>query len=298
MKNATITLMVIFFLLITVSAQDTFYDVMPKSEKNKTPQDTIIYKSSSNAKEAQLNKKVSVIDDKYYYSKDNKRMILVPSQVIIMGSDDGSDIEKPAHKIKVQAFYMDETEVTNRQYKKYLKATNNKSLHRYSHMKNRKFNADDQPVVDVDYYDAAEYAKWAGKRLPTEAEWECAAKDGQNYEYATGETISPNKARYGQRISEGYPMPVKSFRPNSLGIYDLSGNVAEWVHGVIVAYPGNTEHFSGYGKLRIPRGGSWYSKEDECKTYKRSAMNISNSGGGTGFRCVIGYNEAQIKMNK
>jgi formylglycine-generating enzyme required for sulfatase activity len=301
MKNLLLVLIGVMLIWGKVNSQDTesFYNISPDETKKKfVPQDTTFYKSSSDAEKAQKMKKVRAEDERYYYAKDNKKMALIPAQTFIMGSDTGSDIEKPAHKVRMQAFYMDETEVTNAQFKKFLDATKYKPIGSLAHMKDRNFNDPSQPVVDVDYYDALEYAKWAGKRLPTEAEWECAAKDSQNYEYATGNRIYPEKAKYGERMSQGNPVPVKSYRANSCGIYDLSGNAAEWVYGVMDAYPGNKKPNSGYGKVRIPRGGSWFSKEEQCKTYSRTAMDISNSTGGVGFRCVIGYEEAKRRMEK
>ncbi len=301
MKNLLLVFLSLLMLSGKLISQDSesFYNISPDETKKKfVPQDTTFYKTDSDADKAQKLKKVRAMDERFYYAKDNKKMVLVPAQTFIMGSDKGSDIEKPAHKTKVQAFYMDETEVTNAQFEKFLKATGYKPMGSMAHMKDRNFNDPSQPVVDVDYYDALEYAKWAGKRLPTEVEWECAAKDSQNYEYATGNSITPEKARYGLRMSQGKPAPVKSYRANSRGIYDLSGNAAEWVYGVLDAYPGNKKPNAGFGKVRIPRGGSWFSKEEQCKTYARSAMDISNSTGGVGFRCVISYDVAKRKMEK
>ncbi|HQO09015.1 MAG TPA: SUMF1/EgtB/PvdO family nonheme iron enzyme [Clostridiales bacterium] len=289
----------VFTTVVHAKDEESLYDISPDAtKKNFVPQDTTLYKTSSDAEKAQKLKKIRALDERYYYSKDNKKMVLVPAQAFIMGSDSGSDLEKPAHKVRVQAFYMDETEVTNAQFQKFLKATGYKPMGSMAHSKDRKFNDPSQPVVDVDYYDALEYAKWAGKRLPTEAEWECAAKDSNNYEYATGNAISPEKAKYGERMSQGNPAPVKSFRPNSRGIYDLSGNAAEWVYGILDAYPGNKKPNAGYGKLRIPRGGSWFSKQEQCRTFSRSAIDISNSSGGVGFRCVIDYDIAKRRMEK
>jgi formylglycine-generating enzyme len=301
MKNLLLAFLSLLMISGKLISQDTesFYNISPDETKKKfVPQDTTFYKTDSDAEKAQKFKKVRALDERFYYAKDNKKMVLIPAQTFIMGSDNGSDIEKPAHKTKVQAFYMDETEVTNAQFQKFLKATGYKPLGSMAHTKDRDFNDPSQPVVDVDYYDALEYAKWAGKRLPTETEWECAAKDSNNYEYATGNAINPEKARYGLRMSQGKPAPVKSYRANSRGVYDLSGNAAEWVYGVLNAYPGNKKPNAGYGKVRIPRGGSWFSKEEQCKTYSRTAMDISNSTGGVGFRCVISYDDAKRKMEK
>ena len=265
------------------------YNDIYLGKKSKGPQDTTLYKSLSDAESAQRNKKKRKPNEKIYYAKDNKKMVLVPSQSFKMGSDKGSHIEKPSHKVKVRAFYMDATEVTNVQFKRFLRESGYKPRGTLEHLKDRRFNHDSQPVVDVAYYDAVEYAKWAGKRLPTEREWECAAQGGKGYKYAVGDSITTDKARYGMPITTGSPIKVGSYKSNKYGISDLSGNAVEWVSGVLTAYPGNKEMFSGYGKNRIGRGGSWFSEQAETTVYSRKLLNISNSTGNIGFRCAIGH---------
>jgi formylglycine-generating enzyme len=154
------------------------------------------------------------------------------------------------------------------------------------------------PVVDVDYYDAVAYAEWAGKRLPSEREWECAAKDSHNYEYPTGKDMTESQARFGMSITEGSPRPVKSYRPNGFGIYDLAGNVSEWVQGVISQYPGNKISNRNYGSARVPRGGSWMSSKEDCRTYRRAILDISKAMGNIGFRCAISRDEVIELKNK
>ena len=266
------------------------YNDIYLGKKSKGPQDTTLYKSLSDAEAAQRNKKKRKANEKIYYAKDNKKMVLVPAQSFKMGSDKGSFIEKPSHKVKVRSFYMDATEVTNVQFKRFLKESGYKPKGTLEHLKDRRFNHDSQPIVDVDYYDAAAYAKWAGKRLPTEREWECAARGGKGYKYASGDSVmTSDKARYGMPITTGSTIRVGSYQANKYGISDLAGNAAEWVSGVLTAYPGNEEMFSGYGKNRIGRGGSWFSDESETTSFSRKLLNISNSTGNIGFRCAIGH---------
>lgn len=289
--------------------------LMYKGRKT-TRQDTTLYKTLSDAEKAQVSKKKKSFNDKVYWSSDGKKMNLIPGHSFIMGTDKGdapvvavkgqkapaknvgSDLEKPAHSVKVKDFYLDETEVTNAQFKKFLDATKYKPKGSLSHFRDRRFNNDDMPVVDVDYDDAVAYAAWAGKRLPTEREWECAAKDSQNYEYPTGNDLTENQARFGLNISEGSPKPVKSYRPNKFGIYDLAGNVSEWVQGVISQYPGNKNPNRNYGSARVPRGGSWMSPKEDCKTYRRAILDISKSMGNIGFRCAISKDEIIDLKNK
>ncbi|MDY0016950.1 MAG: SUMF1/EgtB/PvdO family nonheme iron enzyme [Candidatus Delongbacteria bacterium] len=273
--------------------------VLLYSELKKSKQDTTLYKTLSDAEKAQLNKKRRSYTDKFYYSKqDNKKMMLIKGHSFKMGSDKGSELERPQHTAKAIDFYMDETEVTNSQFSKFLTETGYKPKGSLSKMRDRRFNQPDQPVVDIEYDDAVAYATWAEKRLPTEIEWECAAKDSHNYVYPTGKDMTDKEARFGLNITIGYPMPVKSYKPNGFGLYDMAGNVSEWVHGVIFAYPGN-ETFSRYfGKIRVPRGGSWLSSKEDCKTYRRAILDISQSTGNIGFRCAISKNEIENLINK
>ena len=265
-------------------------------KKSHVSEDTTLYKSESDAVVAQKHKKVRKPNEKIYYGKDNKKMVLIPAQSFEMGSDEGSSIEKPAHKAKVRAYYMDATEVTNIQFKRFLKDSGYKPKGSLEHLRDKRFNQDAQPIVDVDYYDAVAYAKWAGKKLPTEREWECAARGGNGFKYPVGETISTSKARYGMRINTGSTTKTGSYRPNKYGIFDLAGNAAEWISGVLMAYPGNKG--LGYGKSRMSRGGCWSSKEKEMTSYSRKLLNISNSTGSTGFRCVISYDLVMRRANK
>jgi formylglycine-generating enzyme len=283
----------------TVAVVDSLEeDVALFREMRKTRQDTTLYKTLSDAEKAQLLKRKKTYNEKFYYAKDDKKMILIPAHSFKMGSNKGSELEKPEHEAKVKEFYMDETEVTNAQFKRFLEESKYKPIGSLAHLRDRRFNKDDMPIVDVDYDDAVAYAAWAGKRLPTEREWEAAAKDTQNFEYPTGSDMTERQARFGMNITVGSPVSVKTFKPNSLGIYELGGNVSEWVQGVISAYPGNTGFNSNYGKARVPRGGSWMSSKNDCKTYRRAILDISASTGNIGFRCVISKDEVIELINR
>lgn len=265
-------------------------------KKSKGPKDTTLYKSDSDAAVAQKHKKIRKPNQKIYYSKDNKKMVLVPAQTFEMGSDKGSNIEKPAHKAKVRAFYIDATEVTNVQFKRFLRDSGYKPKGSLEHLKDKRFNRDNQPIVDVDYYDAVAYAKWAKKRLPTEREWECAARGGKGLKYPVGKTITTFKARYGMPMNTGSTTKTGSYKANKYGISDLAGNAAEWVSGALSPYPGNKGF--GYERNRISRGGSWSSEESEMTSYSRKSLNISNSTGNIGFRCAIDHDTVMRRENK
>ncbi|MDA3837945.1 MAG: SUMF1/EgtB/PvdO family nonheme iron enzyme, partial [Candidatus Delongbacteria bacterium] len=244
MNKVVISVIVVGFIMFLYSSPNTDKSYYDKSddiyigEKNIELKDTTSYKSKSDAEVAQKYKKKRKPNEKIYYGKDNKKMVLIPTQSFEMGSDEGSNIEKPAHKAKVRAFYIDATEVTNIQFKRFLKESGYKQKGSLEHLKDKRFNKDNQPIVDVSYYDAVAYAKWAKKRLPTEREWECVARGGDGSKYPVGETITPSKARYGMSSMTGSTTKTGSYRPNKYGVYDLAGNAAEWVAGVLTAYPG------------------------------------------------------------
>jgi len=182
--------------------------------------------------------------------KDGSEMILIPAGEFLMGSNSYKGT-KPVHTVYLDAFYMDKYEITNAQFKRFLMANppwrkSGRLDRRYQH---RDYLRDwdgldypagkaDHPVVYVSWYAAAAYAQWAGKRLPTEAEWEKAARGGlvgKKYPWGNGRDrdwgVNRDKAncyRTGRRDKWFFTAPVGSFPPNGYGLYDMAGNVWEW----------------------------------------------------------------------
>jgi len=162
-------------------------------------------------------------------------MVKIPSGTFMMGSNDGSSDEKPVHKVSVAAFYMDKYEVTVEKYEKFLKV---KKKHRKPPNWSDQLTQPKHPVVNVSWQDATAYAEWASKRLPTEAEWEYAARGGNTgvgrkpiYEYPWGNNASHDKANYiGTEGKDQWDRtsPAGSFEANGYGLYDMAGNVWEW----------------------------------------------------------------------
>ena len=280
----------------TVEPEYDYYEVLKKKKvKTFVKEDTILYKSESDAEAAEKLKKENKQIEKIYYAKDNKMMMLIPAQKFVMGSDTGSELETPAHNVSVNSFYMDAYEVTNAEFLRFLKDSGYKKAEEYKHFSDPKFNKNRQPMVDVSYEDASAYATWAGKRLPTEEEWECAAKSGKNWLYPTGDSIDRSVAAIEGNSLTGQSEIVGLYKPNLYGIYDLAGNVEEWVSGVLNRYPGNDQVNTFYGKLRVTRGGNWKSDKTNLVTHRRSTLRISGSTGLIGFRCVISANAVKRK---
>ena len=125
-----------------------------------------------------------------------EKMMLIPAGEFLMGSDRGED--SPVHKVYIDSFYIDRCEVTNAQYLAFCKATDHR-LPMFWGMEGFRCGPDypDHPVASVSWVDAKAYAEWCGKRLPTEAEWECAARGGlEGMNYPNGNTLAPSDGNY------------------------------------------------------------------------------------------------------
>ncbi len=155
----------------------------------------------------------------------DKDMVPIPRGEFTMGSDDHSD-ETP-HQVVLDAYLIDKYEASNARYKEFMKATGQAAPAYWDDPRLSKAN---QPVVGVNWNEASAFCKWDGKRLPTEAEWERAAKgpSGDNH-YPWGHTLDPKKANYGQNV--GHTTPVDSYPEgvSGFGAYNMAGNVFEWV---------------------------------------------------------------------
>ena len=144
-----------------------------------------------------------------------------------------------------------------------------------------KLAANTRPVVGVTWHDAVAYCKWAGGRLPTEAEWEYAARGGKQYEYgtATGE-ISPDLANYWGQNKWKHTAPVGSFPPNPFGLHDMAGNAWEWCSSVYKPYPykadDGREAPEADGR-RVLRGGSWSDHSGDLRAACRCRIDPRSS---------------------
>lgn len=225
-------------------------------------------------------------------------MVLVKAGEFIMGSSDVADAV-PQHKVYLNAFYIDKYEVTNEQYVKFLNTIGRHEGCIDLHSKDCKIEKIDgiykvkkgyekYPVVEVSWYGADKYAKWVGGRLPTEAEWEKAARGTDGRKYPWGNTYERNKCNVGL---QGL-MPVGSYPEgvSPYGCYDMGGNAWEWVADW---YSNDTKNTSltnpkgpETGNYRVWRGGSWLGNQFTVHCAARNYLAPENSKNTGGFRCV------------
>lgn len=221
----------------------------------------------------------------YVSTKDNMKMVLVPAGKFNMGNEEETPFESPKHKVSVNSFYIDIHEVTNRQYRTFMEATGYKAP---AFMSNPRFNSPNQPVVGVTYEDAEAYAEWVGKRLPTEEEWERAARGGlEGIKYPFSKITSPKYYCYNLNPNTGSPIDVKSLKYNDFKIYDMAGNVFEWCASYPNYYVTGKRIVEDNLQFRIIRGGSWKSESDDLTVSKRRFTKSSNKRNDVGFRCVM-----------
>lgn len=286
-------------------------------------------------------------------------MVLITGGEFVMGSDhDGApNVERPAHRVRVDSFWMDEHEVTNAEFRRFVDATgyvttaekpprdvvepgslvfappttavpldDSRKWWRWvqgaswEHPEGPQSNLDgrgDHPVVQVSWDDAVAYATWAGKRLPTEAEWEFAARGGlTSKKYTWGDDSPGDDAKLANIWHGDFPhnntkldgfdrtAPVKSFPPNGFGLYDMAGNVWEWCSDwyrpdaytllppLAVNPQGPSASWDPREKdsiKRVTRGGSFLCHIVYCESYRPAARRGTDYDTGMlhiGFRCV------------
>jgi len=219
-------------------------------------------------------------------------LVLIPTGEFMMGLD-GEDDHSPAHTVFIDSFYIDKYEVTNAQYLRYCEETGEK-LPEFWGMDEFHSgpNFPNHPVMGVSWREAGKYAEWAGSRLPTEAEWEYAARGGLvGMKYPFGDEIDSTRANHTIKGATIGTVPVGSYPPNEYGLHDMCGNVGEWVADYYdgryyqtspaASPPGPDE-----GKFRIIRGGGWHTGPYCCRTYFRNALPANWRDFNVGFRCA------------
>jgi len=230
--------------------------------------------------------------------KDPNPMVLIPAGKFLRGTNNRLPDEGPQYTAETKAFWIDKYEVTNLQYKQFIDATNRRSP---SHFRNRTYPEGkvDHPVVFVSWYDAHDYCKWAGKRLPTDIEWEKAARGtADDRDYPWGDTFDVNKVnspvRWESLNMQGDTTPAGSFEggKSPYGLYDMAGNVWEWTDSWYTQYPGNKWPSENYGEMyKTLKGGSWwdcsyYQCGVSAPVFNRSYFKQSVKNSSFGFRCA------------
>jgi len=223
-------------------------------------------------------------------AKDGSEMLFVPAGDFLMGSRDGDPDEAPPRRVTVPAFYIDKFEVTHEQYANFVNATGHRAPIDWPKGVMPP-NLAKHPVVNVTFADAEAYAKWAGKRLPTEAEWEKAARGSSGFIYPWGNSPTGKKTASGD-LAKQHTWPVGSFPDDQspFGVMDMAGNVWEWTSSWYDVYPGNENLEIEFGKkFRVIRGGGAIDYYGAIST-RRCADRARSVPYGTydalGFRCV------------
>ena len=234
-------------------------------------------------------------------------MVLIPAGLFVMGSSDGRPDEAPPHQVALDAFLMDRTEVTQKQYEKL-------ALSNPSH-----FKGPDRPVEQISWAQAAMYCNLRSKaeglepcydeatarcnfaaggyRLPTEAEWEYACRAGGTAAYSFGDDPRPlGEYAWFRENASKKTQPVARKKPNAWGLYDMEGNVAEWCNdmyeaGYYARSPAKSPPGPDDGERYVLRGGTWNSAPEACRAATRAAeapgfQDACFARDAIGLRCV------------
>jgi formylglycine-generating enzyme required for sulfatase activity len=227
--------------------------------------------------------------------KDGMVMVFVPAGEFTMGSDTGESDEKPAHTVTLDAFWIDQTEVTNAMYAKCISdggctpPSSSKSYTHDSYYGNLIYV--DYPVIYVNWNQANAYCEWVGRRLPTEAEWEKAARGMDRGIYPWGndapkDTLLNYKSNVGDTTEVGkYPAGASAY-----GAYDMAGNVWEWVSSLYRPYPYSADDGREgltASESRVLRGGAWYDFDSDVRSADRNWDDPTYSNDNFGFRCSL-----------
>ncbi len=228
-------------------------------------------------------------------------MVLIPSGDFTMGrtfstSDDATGMrplilrdDLPAHAVRVDAYWIDSAEVTHSEYEQFVAETRRITPH---HWPGGVMPPDlaDYPIYNVGWDDANAFCAWEGKRLPTEAEWERAARGGlDSLSFPWGKD-KPDRGKARYSTPEG-PAPGRTYPPNAFGLYDMAGGVAEWCHDwfdreYYATSPAENPQGPAEGLYKIVRGGAWSDGPNRITVFFRNWVRPNQRTPNLGFRCV------------
>ena len=226
--------------------------------------------------------------EEYENVKDGTVLVQIPSGTFQMGSNE-REVEKPVHIVTVPSYFMARVPVTNTQFLRFVSATSYTAKRNWQEFASKW--GEQAPVVRVSWDDARAYCAWAGLRLPSETEWEYAARGPQSLIYPWGNSWEDGRCHSsvgGRLESAGGVAPVGSYLSGAspFGCLDMAGNVWQWTSSWLEAYPGSTFSCNAYGhKCRVLRGGCWNGNEPTA--FRAAARNGGISGDHSyGFRCA------------
>lgn len=225
-------------------------------------------------------------------AKTDMEMVLIPSGKFLMGFD-GRDLDqRPEHEVYLAAFWIDLTEVTNTQYLACVNDGGCKPPGESEYFRDESLN--DHPVMYVSWYDARDFCAWAGKRLPTEAEWEKAARGEDARVFPWGDSPANERlANFDDNVNKTTPVGSYPAGASPYGVLDMAGNVWEWVNDwySIDYYRSSPDEIPtgpAIGDRKVLRGGSWFSLVDiVLRTHIRKKRQPEIRDYGTGFRCAF-----------
>ena len=240
------------------------------------------------------------IDSVKVSEKDGKKLLYVPAGKFTMGSENGDDNEKPVHVVSLDAFWIDQTEITNGMYARCVNDSecdvpgSKESLTRTNYYGEAKYN--NYPVIFVDWNMAKTYCEWAGRRLPTEAEWEKAARGAEAFIYPWGNAMADKDLlNFNDFVGDTTEVGIYPNGASPYGALDMAGNVWEWVNDWFAPdyyrnSPESNPPGPSTGRTHVLRGGSWNLNDDLVRsTYRGTHPSEPNLG--IGFRCAMDANQ-------
>ncbi|MFQ5588159.1 MAG: formylglycine-generating enzyme family protein, partial [Nitrospiria bacterium] len=221
-----------------------------------------------------------------------QKMILIPAGEFIMGEDFTKKSLGPRHRVYLDDYYMDQYHVSNFYYQTFVNETRRKPPPNW---RGGRFprGKGNHPVSFVSWFDADAYCRWVGKRLPTEAEWEKAARGTDGRMFPWGKKHQKKYANvYQEGINDTSPVNAYPKGKSPYGLYDMAGNLFQWTSDWFLPYPGNNTPHPNFGEtLRVLRGGSFYDCSNyRCgisfQTFNRIALLPQTHAISAGFRCA------------